>query len=224
MRPVDKDAEPLKSDGSVATFTEYTQARKYLIDTIGEYCSYCERCIPTSLAVEHKLPKIHHETLELAWSNFLLACTNCNSTKGHQDINLSDFFWPDKDNTYEKFIYDMSGVVKVNSILSPEDIEKAQRLIKLTGLDRIQASSGTTKWEEASDRRYEQRLEAFKDANMYAKKYRDANNDLKVILLPLLIDIAKKGFWSIWMHAFEGFPEVQRKLIEEFKGTRQTYF
>lgn len=224
MRPVDKDAQPLRADGTVITFNTYQQSRRYLIDTIGEYCSYCERPILTSLAVEHLQPKTHNGHLELVWSNLLLACTNCNSTKGHTDVVVADYFWPDRDNTFKTFSYNISGLVSVNPLLNAVDAIKAQKTITLVGLDRIQPSVGTRDWEEASDRRHEHRLQAYVDANNYAADYHKATIEDRAKFLPFLIDIAKKGFWSIWMHAFEDFPEVQRALVDNFRGTRLNFF
>jgi uncharacterized protein (TIGR02646 family) len=224
MRPVNKDLEPLHADGTVVTFPEYARSRRYLINAIGEYCSYCERLIPASLAVEHIQPKTHNGHLELVWSNLLLACTNCNSTKGHTNVVLADYFWPDRDNTYEKFTYDLSGFVKPNPTLNAVEALKSNNTIGLLGLDRIQPTSGTANWEQASDRRYEHRLQAFVEANNYATIYRGATLIERNVFIVFLIDIAKKSFWSIWMRAFEDFPEVQRALINNFTGTRHAYF
>lgn len=224
MRPVDKDAQPLRADGTVITFKTYQQSRRYLIDTIGEFCSYCERPILTSLAVEHLQPKTHNGHLELVWSNLLLACTNCNSTKGHTDVVVADYFWPDRENTFEKFSYDLSGLVKVNPMLNPIEAVKAQNTISLVGLDRRQPNNGTRDWEEASDRRHEHRLQAYVEANNYAANYDCATIEDRAKFLPFLIDIARKSFWSIWMNAFAAFPEVQRALIDNFQGTRLNHF
>ena len=60
----------------------YQQARGSLIADIGQYCSYCELPLTSSLAVEHTLPKYWFPTSQLTWSNFLLACPVCNSVKG----------------------------------------------------------------------------------------------------------------------------------------------
>lgn len=224
MRPVDKDAQPLRADGTVITFNTYQQSRRYLINAIGEFCSYCERPILTSLAVEHLQPKTHNSHLELVWSNLLLACTNCNSTKGHTDVVVADYFWPNSDNTFAKFSYDVSGLVTVNPLLNPVEAVKAQNTISLVGLDRRQPNVGTREWEEASDRRHEHRLKAYVEANNYAANYDSASLEDRAKFLPFLMDIAKKGFWSIWMHAFEAFPEVQQSLIDSFSGTRLAYF
>lgn len=224
MRPVNKDAQPTNAAGTVVTFPVYNRSRRYLINTIGEYCSYCERPILTSLAVEHIQPKTHNPHLELVWSNLLLACTNCNSTKGHTNVVLADYFWPDRDNTFEKFTYDLSGLVKVNPALNNPDRVKAQKLINLVGLARKQPRVGTIKWEENSDRRHEHRLQAYVEANNYANDYRNASIAIRAIMFPLLISVSKKGFWSIWMNAFHDFPEVQRALINSHTGTRLNFF
>src|SRR5262249_49219146 len=74
---VDKAAATAEAvaDGS------YTNARRDLVTGLGQYCSYCEMPIATSLAVEHMLPKSQFPLLSLQWTNFLLACAMCNSFK-----------------------------------------------------------------------------------------------------------------------------------------------
>ncbi len=57
MRPIVKGANPTDENGVEIIFTKYARARRYLIDRIGEYCSYCERKIEANLAVEHVQPK-----------------------------------------------------------------------------------------------------------------------------------------------------------------------
>ena len=42
---------------------------------------------------------------EMDWNNFLLACPNCNSTKGNTDVVLDDYLWPDRDNTFRALKY-----------------------------------------------------------------------------------------------------------------------
>lgn len=223
MRPVNKGNSPKDSSGNEIQFKDYKQARRYLIDRIGEYCSYCERKIVASLAVEHVQPKLPNPTLALSWSNFLLACTNCNSTKGKINTGLNDYFWADKYNTYRVFDYSDSGKVIIsNNIKNVTSIKKARSSIKLVGLDKIPPNKGTVEWEEAYDRRFEHRIQAFKLAQDYEKKYSAATLEIRLILLPYIKDIVVfEGFWSIWMRAFENFPEVQKELIFSFKGTRK---
>lgn len=181
MRSVNKDNPPRDIKGNEVFFKEYQHARRYLIDTIGEYCSYCERKLVASLAVEHVKPKSLTLTLELKWSNFLLGCTNCNSTKSDKDIILSDYFWADSDNTYSVFAYDDSGFVKVSSqITDQREIQRATNTIELVGLNTKPPKKNTLKWKEASDRRFEQRIQAFKDAKDYAGKYASASQELQL--------------------------------------------
>lgn len=94
MRPVVRGAWPIDKDGNEIQFTEYQKARRELIKRLGEICSYCEMHLDSSLAIEHMRPKKPDGTNEgilerkLDWNNFLLACTNCNSTKGKKDVVL----------------------------------------------------------------------------------------------------------------------------------------
>jgi len=142
MRPVNKGSEPLDTDSNPIIFKAYSESRRYLINRIGEYCSYCESRIPTSLAVEHVQPKSTNSHLALEWSNFLLACTNCNSIKGAKEVELNDYAWPDVDNTYALFSYDNSGIVKVALALDNVLKKRVKASIKLTGLDRLPPRDG----------------------------------------------------------------------------------
>lgn len=85
MRPLDKGAVPRAGDGAIR-FGHYSDAHPHLVERLGDYCSYCERRLPASLAVEHVQPKSHVPELETSWDNFLLACTNCNSVKGSKPV------------------------------------------------------------------------------------------------------------------------------------------
>ena len=136
MRPIIKGEHPSES-GQTKLFKEYQQARKDLIDRLGQYCSYCEMKLDASLAVEHVQPKSLYPALERQWNNFLLACTNCNSTKGSQDIILSDYYWPDEDNTFRAFTYLQGGLVRPHPQLNNQEKFKAEATLKLTGLDKL---------------------------------------------------------------------------------------
>ena len=102
MRPVQRGACPQDADGNDVAFTEYMQARRALIERLGECCSYCEMQLDASLAVEHVQPKKPPGAAaalperELAWGNFLLGCTNCNSIKSfktkYNNTNFTSFY------------------------------------------------------------------------------------------------------------------------------------
>jgi len=73
-------------DTRIQTYTKkvagaYPTSRSDLITNLGQYCSYCEMPLATSLAVEHMLPKAGFPAKSVSWDNFLLACPLCNSLK-----------------------------------------------------------------------------------------------------------------------------------------------
>jgi len=74
MRPVERGNCPQDTAGNRIPFAQYRDARDHLIDRIGDYCSYCEVCLHSSIHVEHVRPKQPQPALERAWTNFLLAC------------------------------------------------------------------------------------------------------------------------------------------------------
>ena len=96
MRPVAR-LTLFDAHGNLKSFSTYQEARPDLILAFGEYCSYCEMHLDASLAVEHVQPKDLNPGLALSWSNFLLGCTNCNSTKSNKAPGLANCFWPDRD-------------------------------------------------------------------------------------------------------------------------------
>jgi len=112
MRPVERGPHPTDALGAPVRFSQYAQARSALIDRLGEYCSYCEMHLDASLAVEHIQPKAVSPHLTLAWDNFLLACTNCNATKGDTNVKLADYLWPDRDDTFHALRYGPGGQVR----------------------------------------------------------------------------------------------------------------
>ncbi len=68
-------------------------ARADLIALLGQYCSYCGIPMRSVLHIEHVLPKSMFPEKMFEWSNFLLACPSCNSTKSNrpnQVLNLEE--------------------------------------------------------------------------------------------------------------------------------------
>ncbi|RKH00418.1 HNH endonuclease [Corallococcus carmarthensis] len=217
MRPVDRGAWPLRDDGTPHVFAEYDEARGALFDRIGEYCSFCERKINSSLAVEHVLSKHHHPTLERDWNNFLLACVNCNSTKGHANVQLTDYFWPDRDNTARAVLHGAAGIVKPAPGLNPADAKRAQSTIVLVGLDKL-----PHKKPRRSDRRWQHRKEAWEVAQV--ARARIAQNDtphMRDLTVALALE---KGHWSIWMTVFADDRDMRQRLIAAFTGTATACF
>jgi hypothetical protein len=219
MRPVLRGACPQDEHGQEVRFSEYTHARRDLIGRLGEYCSYCEMQLDASLAVEHVQPKkppgakAALPERELAWGNFLLACTNCNSTKWNTDVVLGDYLWPDRDNTFHSLSYSEGG--RIDSATGPQKAQ-ADRLIALVGLQKAPDTV------EASDRRWLNRREAW-DMAVRAKERlaRCPGDDMKEQIIET---VQAKGFWSIWMTVFKNDADMQARLIAALPGTRTEYF
>ncbi|HEX5751810.1 MAG TPA: HNH endonuclease [Archangium sp.] len=187
-------------------------ARGELIKRIGDYCSFCERKINASLAVEHILPKIHHPALRLDWNNFLLACVNCNSTKGDEDLKLGDYFWPDSDNTARAFAYSEDGLVGPAPHLTAAQKEVAERTIHLTGLHKTPTHDPA-----ASDRRWKQRLDAWGRAEEAREDL--SKNDSEITRRLIVRQATALGFWSIWMTVFASDLDMRQRFITAFEGT-----
>jgi len=210
MRPVNKSLY----QNNQATYNPYGNAKPDLIKALDGFCSYCERQgFSTALEVEHIQDKDSHQTLEFIWENFLLSCKNCNTCKSTKPV--TDILLPDRNNTFESFIYLESGFIKVNPAINETLKPKAQALLDLVRLDRIPNRNGYS----GKDTLWQERKQAWVLAQRYLDKYQQSC-DIETIK-----DLAlKTGFWSIWMRAFEAFPEVQKELINSFAGTRTEFF
>jgi uncharacterized protein (TIGR02646 family) len=122
MRPVERGLAP-------QTYAQYRDAIEDLKSRLGSYCSYCERQVAASLAVEHVIPKSLRPELEKEWHNFLLGCTNCNSVKGDRVVELQNFIWPDRDNTLLALVYSKGGFIRLADNLDNNLKTKAQAFI-----------------------------------------------------------------------------------------------
>jgi len=211
MRPIEKGINN-------KTFNQYQDARGDLINRLGEYCSYCERKLPASLAVEHVQPKSLYPGLLLEWDNFLLACPSCNSAKGDADVQLKDYILPHRDNTFLAFVYSEGGRITVNDKLDEEQKKCAQNILALAGLQkrpRLNDSKG-------SDRRWRHRLEAWDTATASLDDLlKDDTEPLRKCIVRLA---AANGHWSIWMTVFKDDKDMLRRFIKTFRGASEECF
>lgn len=218
MRPVNRGGSPVDANHNPKQYREYANARKDLISRIGEYCSYCEMELDTSLAIEHVKPKKYHPDLELVWDNFLLACTNCNSTKGDDNPDLNDILWPHLDNTFRAFKYGQEGRVRPADGLNNTLKKKAEDTIALMGL------AVAPNRQTASDRRWLNRQEAWREASMSKADLAEADT---LAMRRQIIRTAKaKGYWSIWMTVFFDDSDMLQRLThtDNFSGTSDDCF
>ncbi|BCV48376.1 HNH endonuclease [Shewanella algae] len=215
MRPVSKGASPVEGE-----FKKYQDAKPDLISRLGAYCSYCERKIPTLLAVEHIEPKSLKPGLEKNWSNFLLACTNCNSCKGDAPVDLQKLLLPDRDNTFEAYTYEDDGAIVPSHQLIAAQKALALETLKLVGLDKPIQGYRDANDQMVSLDRPSQRMEVLMSAQNALNNFNMAPIDpMKDIIVELALST---GYFSIWMRVFDAVPEMKVRFIEAFNGTRQS--
>lgn len=214
MRPVNRGEPPEK-------YEQFQDAIGDLEDRLGTYCSYCERRLPAGLAVEHVVPKSYDEDRELDWSNFLLACGNCNSVKGKKITNDHDFVWPDRDNTLLGITYQDGGMLDVTEGLSEELKGKVKRLIDLVGLDR-HPGQPRSKRPTDRDRRYMQREQVWRLAKRrHETLARMDCEDLRSLICDLAV---AEGFFSVWMLVFHDDTDMRKRFAVAFTGTSAECF
>ncbi len=213
MRPVVRGDPPIDAGGKAIVFSHYRDARDQLIQRIGDYCSYCEVCLHSSVHVEHVRPKKPNPDLQTVWTNFLLACESCNSIKGDVDVMLGDYLWPDTDNTALAFDYCADEPPRVSQTLSPAQQPLALNTVQLTGLDRVPGHQDFSH----RDRRWQKRKEAWGVALLARKAL--VENPTDQLRESIVHNAISRGFWSVWMAVFHDDVEMRRRLLDWFPGT-----
>lgn len=206
MRPVDKGAPP-------RVFLTYGEALPDLWARVGRFCSYCGRFVPSGLAVEHKRPWSRYPAEKLAWTNFLLGCLNCNSSKAHPKVNSARFLWPDTDNTLRAFTYTSDGRVRAERSMPKRLRRKANRTLFLLGLDKHPGAH-----REPTDRDLR-----WSDRRMEWAKASQCKADLLAYDTPqqrdLIVKLAENGNFSVWWTVFAGDLDMRSRLRAAFVGT-----
>ena len=215
MRPVRHGRSPQTTD-----FDSYETAKPELVSRFGSYCSYCERRLATQISVEHiqsKAPGAYPHLIG-RWENFLLACVNCNSTKGKKDVALSEVLLPDRDNTSAAFSYTQDGRVMVSMGLETEVCAAASATLSLLGLEKSVSQVVDANGKMVAVDRVSQRMEAWLIAQE-SKRDIDKDPDNRFLRLASVRTATQSGFFSIWMTVFESDTDMRRRLIRAFAGT-----
>ncbi len=189
MRPVDKGNAP-------KTYRNYGKARHDLAKKIGYYCSYCEMKVMNSIEVEHILPR-NQGGEPLDWDNFLLSCKYCNTIKSDHNSNLSDYLWPDVDNTDLAFSYSEAEMIKPKTSISQSLQILAKNSIDLMGLDRF--PGGSNKPTEA-DTRWRSRQKMWDLAKL---SYNDWKEAPTIQMARQIARTSLNGHYSIWIDVFK---------------------
>ena len=219
MRPVKRGASPQTGD-----FKNYRDAYADLLSRLGPYCSYCERRIATQLAVEHIRPKglPAYEHLIGRWDNFLLACVNCNSTKGDKDVVLGDVLLPDRDNTSAAYEYPKDGRVVVRDDLTAEQRQAAVETLSLTGLDQRASQVTDANGQLVAIDRVAQRMEIWLIAQESRLDLQANPSD--AFRQQVARTAVGHGLFSIWMTVFEDDIAMRKLLIDAFSGSAADCF
>ncbi len=222
MRPIERGPCPLDSSGKKVVFQEYAHARPKLLANLGEYCSYCEIQL-SYLATEHIRHKNHNPKLEREWSNFLLACPSCNSTKGTKidtQADVDDRLWPHLHRTFDAFDYGPGGVVRVRTTGDPRFVARAKATAAMVGLCKRPGSGLTAEQVlRGSDPRWKKRWDVWKTATDMREDLRESDS-LK--LREFALKCARlSGFWSVWMTVFGDDEQMRLALCrpDVFPGT-----
>ena len=219
MRPIMRGASPRLDD-----FDDYRKALPFLVSRLGGYCSYCERRIATNLAVEHIQPKGLALTAHLigSWSNYLLACVNCNSTKASKAVALANTLLPDRDNTFIAFAYLPDGRIEPSAAAIAAGLGAvATTTLELTGLDKAISMAVDENGKQVAYDRVAQRLEVWAVAEE-ARTDIDNNPGLQALRRATIRTALGYGHFSIWMTVFEEDAVMRNLLIDAFNGTRNS--
>jgi len=227
MRPIDKGPTPLGDDNQPITVSNHRQWRRYLIDRIGEYCSYCEIRLNISPQIEHVIAQDIDPTLSLSWDNLVLACGPCNRKKSNTPCPPSTHYLPEVHNTYLAFEFFISpnpkqhneaaAFIKTKENPAPPSPYKANNTIDLCALNEDTTAVPKT----VTDLRWRYRLEAIKTARHWRTNWDDwayKNNSTSFINLLLTTALAT-GFFSVWFYIFEDVPAIKGALVHAFPGT-----
>jgi hypothetical protein len=217
MRPIRRGASPIDGD-----YADYADAKADLVARLGPYCSFCERRIPTNLAVEHVQPKglVAYAHLIGRWNNFLLACVNCNSSKGKRDVKLANVLLPDRDNTFAALVYLIDGSIEASPIaVAAGLLQSVTNTLALTGLDKAALNSPDANGRQVALDRVRQRMEAWLVAIDSQSELASAPQNV-ALRSQIVKTAAATGFFSIWMTVFQSDTNMLGRLIDAFEGTR----
>jgi len=211
LRPVTRGDSPRDEE-----FDPYRDAFGPLVGRLGQYCSYCERRIPTQLAVEHIQPKglEDYEHLVGTWDNYLLGCVNCNGTKSDKDVKFDSLYFPDRDNTSAAFTYIEDGTIEPSQELTAEQVAIAQKTLELTGLDKEMSNIQDENGAFVHVDRVGQRKETW----LIARTSRDDLNDMPTdgLRRQIVRTAQESGYFSIWIEVFKDDYDMKRMLIVGF--------
>jgi uncharacterized protein (TIGR02646 family) len=219
MRPIHRGPSPQATD-----FANYRDAFPELVARMGPFCSYCERRMPTNLAVEHIQPKdpTMYPHLIGRWENYVLGCVNCNGTKTNKDVLLDRTFIVDRDNTFYAFVYTPDGKVAARQGLSVVQTQIANDTLALAGLEKPINEVYDENGQLVAIDRVGQRMQVWMLAEESKRDLATLPDDM--MRRQVSRTAVASGFFSIWMTVFEDDPVMRQMFIADFPGTATDCF
>ena len=215
--------KPVKKDPVRKRYSPYDAVKPYLLDALGEHCSYCERSgAPQDLHVEHIYPKGVHPNRETDWNNFLLACNTCNSCKHahlgnrRQRALFSRYLWPHLDNTNNAFQYKDTGQVEIAPSVPNKLRPVAERTKDMVGLLASPAKATIYKQLGIAYDGASRRSQMWSIAMQFKAHY--LKNPTSSYATTISEGASKMGYFSIWMQVFIDRREIRKELIRAFKA------
>jgi hypothetical protein len=174
--------------------------------------------------VEHIQPKDEDMYPELVgrWTNFLLACVNCNSTKGAKDVRLERVFLPDRDNTFRAFEYRADGTLNPSQDLDAPATAIAENTLRLLGLDKAISEMVDENGKFVAIDRVSQRKQAWLLAQASRADLDNCPTD--AMRRQIVRTAMENGFFSIWMKVFHGDLVMRQMFIDGFTHTAADCF
>lgn len=223
MRPIHKGNIPHMNGGPVRV-SNYRNWRRYLIDRVGFYCSFCNMRLNDSPQVEHVIAQDIDPTKALDWGNVLLACGPCNRTKSAKSCPPTTHYMPEFHNTHLAFEYFLTTHPRHNFPAAFVRFKQGNKYNTLNAINTIELCAldrDTTRTpDQVTDLRWKYRAETWFSAKLWRKEF-DAWGYLRIDgFVRLLKEMAQSaGFWSIWYETFQDVFEIRQMLVLDFPGT-----
>ncbi len=233
MRPVINAPIP-SVNGIPKVYRTYQEWRIDLVNAYGQHCIYCNDRLPGLLQVEHLSPQSLGTQHALDWNNLYLACGPCNLAKSDKVINHVTHYLPNYNNTHFVFIYVLrphatlkgkfACVPIPNPALEPAQFVKTENLISDLELNRVEQNP--LKERKMTDVRWQNRFDVYELANTQRRLWDSLKStEQKAAYLECVQPmVLKSGFFSLWLLAFQGIPEVLEVIIHAFPSTAVTCF
>ncbi len=133
MRPVNKPApqQLLKKKG----WTETQAIESALLDTIDNYCSFCEMSIESGGQLQTKRSgKLLKSPKLQDWAELMLTCNFCDTWRLSGSVDESKYLWPDVDSTFtltssSPFLYQLTDVTVIQNGSSSATPAATQQLV-----------------------------------------------------------------------------------------------